>query len=253
MRGGLAWVGLLAWLLGSACSDDPDSRADDAGSAPAAGGTSASPSEGSAGRAGSAPPNSDAGRSGTGTQEPPRAGSGDDGGGGSGTGGSGTGGSAADDAATAPDADASTTDAGGDAGEPPSESPTAVYSAVRYIGGLDHVRIIKSDPALGYCVTFHMSFPGAAAPQPELELPESWTSMGAVAIEIEGAACETGSPDTQVVKSSLTERGRVDWRDLGPQGQPCSLDVDVELTFEPTQRIPARERLFAEDLAIACE
>jgi hypothetical protein len=245
MRVRLRTACVLAWLLAAACSDSTDARGDgaEAGRAASAG-TSASQVEGGAGSGGSAPRGNDAGRSGTGgTEEPARAGQG---------GASGSGGRAPSDAAITPDPDASITDAGDDAGKPPTESPTAVYSTERYIGGLDHLRITKSDPALGYCVTFHMVFPGGPPPPPELELPEGWAGMGATAFEIAGDTCEAGSAQMPVFAMSLTERGWVVWRDLGPQGLPCSVDVDLEFTFEPTQRIPARERMFAEDLAVDC-
>jgi hypothetical protein len=132
-------------------------------------------------------------------------------------------------------------------------SPTATYRAERYIGGLDRITVIKSDVARGYCVQVSLYSPTAAAPGPGLSLPKDWTLASMIAVPSDDGCFPSsdGGVDTRVFGHN--PQGRVAWRELGPHGTPCSVDIDLELTFEPRGPIPMRDRLFVEGLAVPCD
>jgi hypothetical protein len=67
-------------------------------------------------------------------------------------------------------------------------------------------------------------------------------------------ACGRGaaSGSSATLQRSATARGRIAWREVAAQGQPCSVDIDLDVTFAATGAIPASDRLFAEGLRLDC-
>jgi len=131
-------------------------------------------------------------------------------------------------------------------------SPTATYRAERYIGGLDHIILTKSDVARGYCVQASLYSPTAAAPGPGLSLPKDWTLAAMYAVPSDEGCLPSNDAGVDTRVFGRNPQGRVAWRELGPHGTPCSVDIDLELTFEPRGPIPMRDRLFVEGLAVPC-
>jgi hypothetical protein len=145
--------------------------------------------------------------------------------------------------------DAEAADAGLDTREPPSS--TAVYSARRYIGAYDHLHIIKRDDARGYCARVSLSFPASQPPRGAIEAPANY-DVYTTALASPPSACADPPGDGGVSKQALSATGYVRVHTPGPDGFPCTIDVDIELTLSPEGVFPAKDRLLVQDLATSC-
>ena len=135
---------------------------------------------------------------------------------------------------------------------PEPQSPSAVYSVSRWVGGLDHLTIIKADRERGYCVSVHLAAP-ASGPKGDVEVPAPWSLMQVTALPSGDGCTPNAAGGTAVTpKRSVSARGSIAWRKVAAQGQPCSIDIDLAVTFEASGSIPASDRLFAEDLRLEC-
>ena len=153
------------------------------------------------------------------------------------------------DAARADAAGASDAGMTADAAEP----DPATYTTNYWAGGLNHLVILKEDMARSACVKLSLSSPSAAR-RPELEVPVGWSLEYVSAIpSANGCAdfLQGGAPAT--AQELFTVRGRIAWHDPGPfPDLPCSIDVDVVVTFDPAYRLPGTHHLRATDLPVDC-
>ncbi|HMJ15566.1 MAG TPA: hypothetical protein VK524_29320 [Polyangiaceae bacterium] len=137
--------------------------------------------------------------------------------------------------------------AGGQGGAPAGDASTApVYEIGRYIGGFDRLSIVKRDRARDYCVAIALVSPGRAPVG--LELPDAWGLEGVSAAD-SAEAC----PRAIGVPESTSVSGRIAWASVGTTGWPCSIDLDVTLTFTPGTHVPATDRLQAKGVGAPCE
>lgn len=148
-----------------------------------------------------------------------------------------------------------------DGARPWSESPTATYRTESYFGTSIHtVIVIKTDVARGYCVEIALLTSTSAGVPRGLSLPRNWYLAQKFAAPLVDGGCPLPGPPIQLlpdgglpVAFGRNPQGRIAWRELGPHETPCSMDIDLELTFETGLPVPMTDRLYAEALAVPCQ
>ena len=104
---------------------------------------------------------------------------------------------------------------------------------------------------LGYCVELVIAQSFSSSMMSEIEAPEYWTYHIGIGIETDGECREASSRHSQQASSA---RGWVAWDEPEPSKLwPCSVDVDVELTFPGSDLIPMHDHLLVTDLPVDCE
>lgn len=118
---------------------------------------------------------------------------------------------------------------------PPPPTPSAVYTAHAWPGGLDHIEIFKADFGRDTCVHVHLASPGAAdpgAPFGHIATPADWSVKSAD--RSKGAStCKPQQPRSPL--PAADGKGSITW--VAPSGTlfPCSLDVHMALIFKDTK------------------
>ena len=130
--------------------------------------------------------------------------------------------------------------AGGDSG-----GAGAAYAAAMFVGGYNRLVITKWDAERRLCfrVQLTQSYSPSALP---LELPARW------GVERAGVTAATDACDLKLplpIPATRATGGSGHVRFTG--GMPCTVDVDVELVFDPpAPGGPARERLIRPGLTV---
>ncbi|MBW2522953.1 MAG: hypothetical protein JRI23_02195 [Deltaproteobacteria bacterium] len=130
-------------------------------------------------------------------------------------------------------------------------STSAEYSAHLWLGGLDHLIIMKADPVRDICVRLYADWPMEHMPGFVFTMPDGWgVSRASVSNRASDCADWDTQPTGEVVEATGGS-GSIAWS--VPQGMyyPCELDIDADLAFATTSPwVPASEALLATFLPI---
>ena len=140
-----------------------------------------------------------------------------------------------------------------DASSPEPPEADVVYDTEYWVGGLWHLNVVRIDRTAGNCVRVLLGAPSTNS-NTEVELPPNWSIQRAEAI-VTDDSCEYQDPDgtDRTIVRGLMESGRVAWRTVKSEVQPCSLDIDLQVLFPEQEGIPARVHLRAQDLPVDCQ
>jgi hypothetical protein len=104
----------------------------------------------------------------------------------------------------------------------------AEYSAVFYIGQVDHLTIRKANPLRDVCVQIYLTAPSEPPDGYDFTAPRPFAFSSAV-ISHAASDCEGMGGWSGEVEYAIGASGGVTWD--APSGYPCELDIDSELHF----------------------
>ena len=128
--------------------------------------------------------------------------------------------------------------------------PEAVYTAISWPGGLDHMIIMRRSDAQDSCIRVMLDSPVMGGPY-NLTAPDSW-AVGHIETTDEAGDCLDWQAPLQGTSSPVTmASGAITWRAMPGSLYPCELSIDAVVTLDP---VPAwssgQETLAAIDIPV---
>lgn len=111
-------------------------------------------------------------------------------------------------------------------------SPPSDYAAHFWPGGLDHLTIFKVEPDHDRCVQLYLLAPHDNAPGFDVSLPQQGWGVSHAVITDNAADCVVPPTSTTgEVVEAISGAGTLAWEVQPGMYAPCTLDVDVSLSF----------------------
>lgn len=139
----------------------------------------------------------------------------------------------------------------GVSGETDCQPDEVVYRARLWLGGLDHLVLMKQNLTHDTCVRLFADWPTAPGTYPDVTAPDGW-GVNQIEAWPSSAGCleDEASPPPGAVSASEAH-GSIDWIIEAGMFYPCFLDASVSVAFDdPPPEVLATESLLAARLPV---